>query len=604
MLWTGSGVQETFATPPADSKLSLCLDKPASDDGNSPPLPGALFVDPFVRSAAQQEGLKVAENAVWLVMVGMREYVKSVMKNTLTSVKSINGDNELPDPTSLIGSIGPVAKDRASAFEPRDSMKLSTAAAPAKRKCISALDLASYLMASPVARGRDSNRIAFEQCYMSAFDPLLVTSHRGFDSLQRYIASGIDTSKPKKQRTDKDPSFFPPATKAAVPSSPAQPQKVGQEKPMQPSQSQAMDKKVSQADTLPPAKAATSKVSATVKPPHPTSMRRSPSIRGMGRGAKNLAALKARAAAAAASAAKDDDAQNSGGPIGSQEKVSTNTQVTPSVESVSAVSKNDAAQPEVPNNRKSEATQPPPLQVGNQEQSSIKQEQKTETTVAAVAVTGSESSSKPVANAAAAPAEESSVGDSTQPEKEASTAEAAPAPASAPAGSGSAQARRGGRGFGTKNLAMMRARSTGTADESSGGGGSQQNTTENATRGTPANEQPAPIDANAGEQRDSTETANPPTSNGEQESSAADIKPETASATPTIAATPELSKESESSTLAQDKGEKKVSAPECTQGGTSREGISPPADQKKESPAETNSPVPESRPPQEIKQDS
>mmetsp|Transcript_25424 Transcript_25424/g.37547 ORF Transcript_25424/g.37547 Transcript_25424/m.37547 type:complete len:2310 (+) Transcript_25424:215-7144(+) len=290
VTWTASGVPENYSVISVDTKLSLCHDKTASPDYNSSPLPGALSMDPIIRSMAEKEGLKVSENAIWLIMVGMREYVKSLMKNTISCMNSINDANELPEVSELIQSIGPVSKDRVSTFKNGEfSQPLRTTVA-GKRKCISALDLTSYLMLSPVACGRcPSNRTSFDHCFMSSFDPVLMSSQRDFEAFKNSIVSGIDIPAAKKQKTDvfeksdRDPIFSPP-------------ENTKKETEKQSNQSKIQGENGDSSSE----KATGAKATA------PSNARRQVPMRGMGRGAKNLSALKARAAAAARAVSASD----------------------------------------------------------------------------------------------------------------------------------------------------------------------------------------------------------------------------------------------------------------------------------------------------------
>lgn len=276
-------MSEELFTIPENVRPSLSVATSARTDDNSQHLPGALLVDPYVRSAAQREGLKVSENAVWLVVVGMREYVKSLLKNTIATIDSVNEIRELPCGSAIVTQSEAVVKAKDIATAHKDFVP-STSNTSMKRKRVSALDVAACLMSSPVNRGHRANRLAFENCYLSAFDVHPVTSHGGFESIQRYVSSGITFASPKRPRTQKDSHFQPPEI---APHGGLADAKTISDRP--------------QPDVLsnrPSAK------SGSVAPPHPTQARRSP-IKGMGRGAKNLEALKARAAAAA-SAAKND----------------------------------------------------------------------------------------------------------------------------------------------------------------------------------------------------------------------------------------------------------------------------------------------------------
>lgn len=282
VTWTASGVPENYSTLSDDTKLSLCLEKTPVLSSNSSPLPGALSMDPLIRSMAEKEGLKVSENAIWLIMVGMREYVKSLMKNTISCMNSINEANELPEVSELIQAIGPVSKDRVTTFKGGDFSQPLTTTTTGKRKCISALDLTSYLMLSTVTCGRNpSNRNSFDQCFMSAFNSVLMSSQSDFESFKDSIVSGIDIKSTKKQKTekaDRDPIFSPPEN---------------------------MKKEMGSQDRVKTQEKNGGSV-AESKPAAQSNARRQTAMRGMGRGAKNLSALKARAAAAARAASSSD----------------------------------------------------------------------------------------------------------------------------------------------------------------------------------------------------------------------------------------------------------------------------------------------------------
>lgn len=330
-LWTSADVPEELFTIPENIRPSLSLGMSARTDDNSPPLPGALLVDPYVRSAAQREGLKVSENAVWLVVVGMREYVKSLLKNTIATIDSVNEIRELPLGSALLSPSEPVEKPGDISKANEAFVRTSTTIMSGKRKRVSALDVAACLMSSPVNRGHRANRLAFENCYLSAFDVHPVTSHGGFESIQHYVSSGITIASPKRPRTQKDSQFQPPEI---APHGGLADAKTISDRP--------------QPDVLsnrPSAK------SGSVAPPHPTQARRSP-IKGMGRGAKNLEALKARAAAAA-SAAKNDT-QATGASSASHQTVVMNDNAEPAKPSTKPTE--DAALPPEPRSAPSQSS--------------------------------------------------------------------------------------------------------------------------------------------------------------------------------------------------------------------------------------------------------
>jgi hypothetical protein len=48
-------------------------------------LPGALDIDPLVRKLASRSGVKVSDNAVWLIIVAVREYSSSLLKKIIAN---------------------------------------------------------------------------------------------------------------------------------------------------------------------------------------------------------------------------------------------------------------------------------------------------------------------------------------------------------------------------------------------------------------------------------------------------------------------------------------------------------------------------------------
>jgi len=257
-------------------------------------LPGALIVDPLVRSMVEDSGLKVSENAIWLMIVATREYITSLLKGTISNRQVFSRRRLL---------VSPIREDveqfNMGMSKRNNDEVLAPKLQPEKRldklDCITALDIASFLSTRPSYStvGGIESHLAYERCLQSSFGPRQTSSLDEFNLVCQQISVGIErTARNKRKVTGvyqtsdtKDLIFLPPIAEAKK------------------------------------SKVETTSRSATPFSPQPrvsqsNSQRSSP---GMGRGAKDLAALKARvvtvnSASNAPSAAVDDRHASAQGP--------------------------------------------------------------------------------------------------------------------------------------------------------------------------------------------------------------------------------------------------------------------------------------------------
>jgi len=61
-------------------------------------IPGSMVVDPHIRSIAAATGMKVSENAIWFLVVAMREFTKTILKNCIGSKHAIECGDFQPVP--------------------------------------------------------------------------------------------------------------------------------------------------------------------------------------------------------------------------------------------------------------------------------------------------------------------------------------------------------------------------------------------------------------------------------------------------------------------------------------------------------------------------
>ena len=180
--------------------------------GPSSSVPGALAIDPFVRKAAQAQGVRVTENAVWLLVVAMKEHSKSFLKRVVDEKKASEmgkiGRHENPYRNVAkcnqkgIGSRVDEAKHKKAAIVPKTE--------PAKkRKCITTFDVLSAISSNCTPAtgsvGDPASRSSFESALRSVYDSNPVPLTSSFRAVHKKLTSDLEASS-KSRRPD--PSRF------------------------------------------------------------------------------------------------------------------------------------------------------------------------------------------------------------------------------------------------------------------------------------------------------------------------------------------------------------------------------------------------------------
>ena len=52
-------------------------------------IPGALVVDPMVRDTVDASGMKISDNAMWLLTVAMKEHIKNILNDSIEYKKGL-----------------------------------------------------------------------------------------------------------------------------------------------------------------------------------------------------------------------------------------------------------------------------------------------------------------------------------------------------------------------------------------------------------------------------------------------------------------------------------------------------------------------------------
>jgi hypothetical protein len=211
--------------------------------------------------------MKVSETAIWVLVVAVREYVRSLLNDTITNLESVASEH-------LLGALecsqcavrsGNIGKKKAtdSATDAKqyglngNGVVRINQATGQKRLAISSLDIAATLnrtrMAPEGSLAGSVQPLAYERCYHASFNGNFAPLPPAFGSVQSFIVDSIQSAskKPKHEWRDTTP------VAAAHP------------------------------DSLNVAESSRKAISGSSRSP----------TGGLGMEAKNLAALKARAAA-------------------------------------------------------------------------------------------------------------------------------------------------------------------------------------------------------------------------------------------------------------------------------------------------------------------
>jgi hypothetical protein len=276
-------------------------------------IPGALVVDPFVRDIVQEDTMRVTENAIWLLVVAVKEHTKATLQKVVDAKEALENGHILPRtknyPHALASTSKASTSGKASPTKP-----VVTAVASKKRKQITSLDICAASTSSHLAGigslGGSLSRYAFERCQHSAYDASPMIPEPNFVQVHKFITSEITSTVkriklvPVKKvvqslrpavsipppppppvrpfiQSKPPPALVPPVHFAPPISAPA----LRKQHPAEPVAAVTHASVPSQPATSQPVPQNEPKDDAGMYVP-----------RGLGRGAKNLAALKIRAA--------------------------------------------------------------------------------------------------------------------------------------------------------------------------------------------------------------------------------------------------------------------------------------------------------------------
>jgi len=170
---------------------------------SSASIPGALVIDPLVREIAEQNNMRASENAIWLLVVAAREHTSNVLKNALKHKNDMEcgevSEPFLQYPKVLAGTKNTSKKDTpAEKTEQQPPAPAPVEYMPGKsqtRKVVTSFDIYASALAvptgPPASLGGSVSTTALELCLQNAYTSSSSFPGTDFSDVQKHIVEGI-----------------------------------------------------------------------------------------------------------------------------------------------------------------------------------------------------------------------------------------------------------------------------------------------------------------------------------------------------------------------------------------------------------------------------
>ena len=199
-----SGRDENSEKPRASALRAMIFPSPNVPSSS---LPGALTVDILVRKLADKRNMQVSELAMWLMSVAVKEHVTQILKASISQKESIE-HGYLPErrqtfPNGLAGSAQVSSNSDGSDENVAMKPKEVATTIPKEIKSITPLDLYTVSAAMPIDRresvGGSISRSSVERYLYACYDPLCDVPDEDVFALQRFVTDQIlvEGTKPK-----------------------------------------------------------------------------------------------------------------------------------------------------------------------------------------------------------------------------------------------------------------------------------------------------------------------------------------------------------------------------------------------------------------------
>ncbi len=156
---------------------------------NSATIPGALIIDPYMRKNAQSLGMMVSEDAIWLVTIAMKEYTSQLLRNLVASSQMLNQ-----------GQVPPISVNRPTPSKRKDQESLEDRPlsndTSSRAQRLSAFDFHLFTVGMPIgpvgAIGGYSSRLTYERSLASCVGDAYTSAE--FNDLKHFITSSLEAS--------------------------------------------------------------------------------------------------------------------------------------------------------------------------------------------------------------------------------------------------------------------------------------------------------------------------------------------------------------------------------------------------------------------------
>lgn len=115
-------------------------------------IPASLHLDPIVRKRASKTGMRVSENAIWMMVVAVQKYMETMIQKTIAIAAEVNSSyvSEIPKTNTISVFCSPQKQSKS----PTTANGLHRNASEGRSRLIGANELSVMLASEPLIAGR------------------------------------------------------------------------------------------------------------------------------------------------------------------------------------------------------------------------------------------------------------------------------------------------------------------------------------------------------------------------------------------------------------------------------------------------------------------
>ncbi len=177
-------------------------------------IPGALVVDPMLRETVEAGGMKVSDNAMWLLTVALKEHIKNILNDSIEYKKGLKKGEVYPQAIHYPNVLASNSNKNRKISKGRNS---SNSLDNGRKKRINSIDLFAALnmlpSGQPSSIGGSVSRMSLEQTFLSGFNSIpSFDTGNAFKDVQSFMSSTLTDMAKHYKPEEKKPK--PSQTKA------------------------------------------------------------------------------------------------------------------------------------------------------------------------------------------------------------------------------------------------------------------------------------------------------------------------------------------------------------------------------------------------------